>query len=362
MQINSLSTVGFRNLRSVRLKFSEGVNILSGKNGSGKTNILEAIHTLCLGRSQRGAGDQVMVCRDADLYRLEGELVTDREQLTVTAAYQRGGRKKLTIDGLTSRLAELYERFSVVSAGPEDNAVVAGSPSVRRTFLDIHLSQLSATYLSHLGDYQRALAQKNAALKAERDGEPFEEIMISSGSRIISERAGFVHDLSVRGGAFYQKLSSREQLSIEYRPSVPVEGDGSDIESIARNMQKKLEEQHHRERILQTSLVGPHRDEVYLGLDDLPARSHGSQGQWRSIAIALKLAVFHLLKQRRGTPPLLLLDEVFAELDESRSDALIDAFGELGQLFLTTAVQPPVSLIEKSCHFEVADGEVTRVN
>ncbi|MDH3890670.1 MAG: DNA replication/repair protein RecF [candidate division Zixibacteria bacterium] len=361
MQIKSLSVVGFRNFSSVKVEFSDGVNILSGDNGSGKTNLLEAIHTLCLGRSQRGAGDQVLLGSQSDVYRLEGELQNENEICDVTAAYQRGGRKKLTIDGLSARLSELYEHFSVVSAGPEDNGVVADSPSVRRAFLDIHLSQLSFSYLTDLSDYQRALAQKNAALKSEGDSSPFDTIMVAVGSRIMHARARFIADVNQLASAFYRRLSSGEELAIEYRPSVSFDQIQSDSEAIAASMKARLEQMHNREAILQTALVGPHRDDMYFGLADLPARSHGSQGQWRSIAIVLKLAVFDLLKKRRGQTPILLLDEVFAELDAKRCDALIGAFGDMGQLFLTTAVTAPDSLRQNSRNFEIVDGKVEMV-
>lgn len=361
MQLKSLSVVGFRNLASIQIEFCDGVNIISGDNGSGKTNLLEAVHTLCLGRSQRGAGDQVLLGQGSDVYRLQGELSNENEICEVTAAYQRGGRKRLTIDGLSAKLSELYERFCVVSAGPEDNAVVAGSPAVRRSFLDIHLSQLSTSYLSDLSDYQRALAQKNAALKTKRDSSPFDTIMVAVGSRIMHARARFIIDVNQLAGEFYHKLSSSENLKIEYQPSVLFDQLQSETEAIASNMEIRLEQMHRRETILQTALVGPHRDNIQFDLGDLPARSHGSQGEWRSIAIALKLAIFHILKERRDQTPILLLDEVFAELDAKRCSALIDAFGDLGQLFLTTAVAVPEPLRQHSLSFKIVAGKVEGV-
>lgn len=361
MQLKSLSAVGFRNFASIQAEFCDGVNIISGDNGSGKTNLLEAVHTLCLGRSQRGAGDQVLLGQGLDVYRLQGELSNEKEICEVTAAYQRGGRKKLTIDGLSARLSELYERFSVVSAGPEDNAVVSGSPSVRRSFLDIHLSQFNLNYLTNLSDYQRALAQKNAALKAERDSSPFDAIMVAVGSHIMHARAKFVADINQSAGEFYHKFSSGKELEIEYRPSVSFDQLQSDTKAIASNMEIRIEQMRRRETALQTALVGPHRDDIQFDLGDLPARSHGSQGEWRSIAIALKLAIFHILKERRGQTPILLLDEVFAELDAKRCRALIEAFGDLGQLFLTTAVAAPEALMQDSRSFHIVAGELEKV-
>jgi DNA replication and repair protein RecF len=356
MHIKSLAVNCFRNLSSLQIEFTEGVNIFGGDNGSGKTNLLEAIHVLCLGRSQRGAGDQVLLKQDSDFYRLQGQLASDDALFEVTTAYQQGGRKKLTIDGLTARLSELYNRVGVVSAGPEDSAIVAGSPSQRRTFMDIYISQLTVRYLSDLSDYQRALMQKNAALKAERDTSPFDSILVSLGSRIMLQRSQFLSRLGELAGLYHQRLSGGEHLAALYRPSVDFDQQQADLADIAACMEVKLIEMQRREEAMQTAVVGPHRDDIYFAVNNLPARSHGSQGQWRSVSIALKLAVYQLLKERREQTPILLLDEVFAELDAKRAAALIGAFSEFGQLFLTTALAPPEQLKRQGNSYRMQNG------
>ncbi len=358
MHIKSLSVNSFRNISLLNADLSSGVNIFVGDNGSGKTNLLEAIHVLCLGRSQRGAGDQVLLNSQSDVYRLEGKLTNDHETFDVTAGYQRGGRKKLTIDGLSARLSELYDRISIASSGPEDIAIISGSPSQRRTFLDIYISQLTRTYLSNLSDYQRALAQKNAALKLERDATLFDSILVELGSRIMKERCSFLSRLGLTAGRYYEKFSGGEELTIQYRPSVSFDRDQHDLKDIATSMETRLKEMQERERVMKTAVVGPHRDDIYIAVGDLPSRSHGSQGQWRSIAIALKLAVYRLLREYREDTPILLLDEVFAELDRKRATALIEAFSDFGQLFLTTALTVPELLKQQGRIFKVAGGTI----
>lgn len=358
MHIKSLSVNGFRNLSLLNIEFTAGVNIFVGDNGSGKTNLLEAIHVLCLGRSQRGAGDQVLLNNHSDVYRLEGQLTGINGSSDIAAGYQRGGRKKLTIDGLSARLSELYDRISIASSGPEDTAIISGSPSQRRTFLDIYISQLTRTYLSNLSDYQRALAQKNAALKTERDASPFDSILVELGSRIMKERCSFLSRLGLVAGRHYEKLSGGEELTIQYRSSVNFDQNQHDLKDIAASMETRLREMQQRERVMKTAVVGPHRDDIYFAIGDLPARSHGSQGQWRSVAIALKLAVYRLLKERREQTPILLLDEVFAELDQKRATTLIEAFSDFGQLFLTTALTPPELLKQQGRIFRIVDGTI----
>ncbi len=358
MHIKSLSVNGFRNLSLLNIEFTAGVNIFVGDNGSGKTNLLEAIHVLCLGRSQRGAGAQVLLNSHSDVYRLEGQLTSDNGAFNIAAGYQHGGRKKLTIDGLSARLSELYDRISIASSGPEDTAIISGSPSQRRTFLDIYISQLTRTYLSNLSNYQRALAQKNAALKAEGDATPFDSILVEMGSRIMEERCSFLSRLGLTAGRYYEKLSGGEELIIQYRPSVSFDQDQHDLNDIAASMEIRLREMQHRERVVKTAILGPHRDDIDFAIGGLPARSHGSQGQWRSAAIALKLAVYRLLKEHREQTPILLLDEVFAELDQKRATALIEAFSDFGQLFLTTALTAPELLKQRGRIFTVVDGTI----
>lgn len=361
MHIESLSITGFRNLLTDKISFSPGINILFGANGTGKTNILEAIFTLCLGRSQRGAGDSVLLHKEKEVYRLEGIVEIDNSTHKVAVAYQRGGRKKVVIDEIVSKTKELYNHFCVVSAGPEDSDILTGPPSVRRNFLDIYLSQLAQTYMSNLIDYQRSLAQKNAALKAGMDPSPFEPLLISSGALVTSARNSFLDSLGIIVGKYHREISGDEPLSVTYCPSVGFTENHSSLEDIETAFKIRIEDNFERERVLQNSVVGPHRDEVRFEIGGLPARSHASQGQLRTAAVSLKLAIYHLLKEKRRMSPVILLDEIFAELDEFRTQGLIDLFGDFSQLFLTTANEAPTSLQDSGCCYRVVDGRVEAI-
>jgi DNA replication and repair protein RecF len=362
VKINSLSITGFRNLTGLTLNPAESVNVFYGSNGSGKTNLLEAIFTLCLGRSQRGAADVVMVGHSCDVYRLEGQLEIPNRSYGVAVAYQRGGRKKTTIDQAPAKLRDLYDHFSAVSLGPEDSEILAGSPSARRNFLDIYLSQLSGKYLSDLSDYHRAVAQKNAALKQQMDATAFDSVLITHGARIMHGRAEFIGVLQDAAVEYYNKISGGERFTILYKPSVSIDDEHQTIEDIETAFHVRLEDMFERERILQTAIVGPHRDDIMFEIGGYPARTHGSQGQLRTAAVALKLAVYNLLKEKRKMSPLLLLDEIFAELDDDRSGNLIDAFDDFSQLFLTTATAPPPKLAEVARNFRIADGGIEEIS
>ena len=362
MNLESISISNFRNIASLAIELHRGVNILYGNNGSGKTNLLEAIFVLCLGRSHRAASETVMVNNDSDFYRLEGQVHTDDRITNLAVAFQRGGRKKVTIDKVPVRLAELYGNFAVVAAGPEDSDILSGSPSARRNFIDIYLSQHSAKYLNALTGYQKAHNQKNAALKRHMDPAPFNELLVQVGTAIMKDRIDYLNTIKKLASDYYSNISGGEMFELQYKPSVSLPEGANSLEEITQAYHNALEEYADKERIMETSLVGTHRDDILFTINSLPARTHGSQGEWRTAAIALKLAVYHLLKDKRGIHPILLLDEIFAELDHKRAEGLIAAFSDFAQLFLTTAVDPPEFLKENSRSYRIADGSIVEAS
>ncbi|MBN1211797.1 MAG: DNA replication/repair protein RecF [candidate division Zixibacteria bacterium] len=363
MIIKNIRIDNFRNFTSLESDFTPGANIFFGDNGSGKTNFLESVFVLCLGRSQLGAADTILMKQDADYYRLEGTIERDERSRAVAVAYQKGYRKKITVDGVTVRPAELFENFCAVSTGPEDSVILSGPPSSRRTFLDMYLSQLSPRYLSELTDYHRVLVQKNAALKNEMDPSPFEPLLISHGARVMTHRIQFLNALRERAVAYYGEVSRGEDFDLKYQPSVNLpEENGFSLREIERAFQNTLDEHYDKEAYLKSAIVGPHRDDIFFETAGLPTRQFGSQGQWRTAAIALKLGVYHLLKDKRGAAPILLLDEIFAELDNKRRDHLIKSFGEFSQLFLTTASEPPPQLLTNGRCYKIANGVLEDVS
>ncbi|MCB2230239.1 DNA replication/repair protein RecF [bacterium] len=362
MRITSLTATFFRNFSALSVEFAPGVNIFYGNNGSGKTNLLEAIFVFMLGRSQRGAADAVLVKQDEPYYRLEGSFEAGDARKEQALAYERGGRKRITLDGVTIRLAELYEHFSAVAAGPEDTAILSGSPSLRRQFLDMYLSQYSGKYLADLTDYQKALAQKNAALKNDMDPMPFDVVLAQVGARVMSARGQFLDDVGSHAGGHYAAIAGGESLITTYKPSVRLEDSDLELKAIEERIYAAMESHRDRERIMKVSLVGPHRDDILFEIAGYPARTHGSQGQLRTAAISLKLAVYHILKEKRRRPPVLLLDEIFAELDNNRSLGLVKAFEGFDQLFLTTAVTPPEELMAQSRNFRIKAGIIEEMH
>jgi len=362
MKLESLRLTNFRNFQTALIRPGTGVNIFIGDNGSGKTNLLEAVFTLCLGRSQRGARDAMLI-RDGgdDYFRLEGIGTVGGREVRLACAYQSGGRKKITVDDNPVRVSELFELFSVISMAPDDVILFSGSPSARRRFMDLHLSQASPSYLADLTDYTRALTQKNSFLKSRQGGHcPFDPLLIQYGCRLMIARTKFIDFLKDLAPGYYNRIvggdlsSSTSVFTCRYMPNVPVEA----AEDIADRFEAKLAESRRKEDILETAIVGPHRDDIEFTIAGLPVRGYGSQGEMRSAAFAAMMAASDFLEKRRGEKPLLLLDEIFAELDHTRRDNLARLFGGFEQMFLTTAVEPPTILNDRAVFFQIKAGEV----
>ncbi len=352
----------FRSFKTALIRPGRGVNIFYGDNGSGKTNLLEAIFTLCLGRSQRGARDVMLVHEnDADYYRLEGKGEVDGREVRLTCAFEKGGRKKITIDDNPARVSKLFELLSVISMAPDDVALFSGSPSIRRRFLDIHLAQASPSYLADLTDYNKALAQKNSFLKNNPGQEcPFDPLLVDYGGKIMTARHKFIQAIQLQAPVYYDRIIGESKITDEpafrcaYAPNVPF----TQKEDIAAEFEKRLAANRRKEEALETAVVGPHRDEIDFYIGRFPARGYGSQGEMRSAAAAVMMAAADFLAGRRGETPILLLDEIFAELDHSRRDNLAQLFDAFDQIFLTTAVEPPQTLNERAMIFHIHDGQV----
>ncbi|MBN4056792.1 DNA replication and repair protein RecF [bacterium AH-315-J21] len=379
MFVKKISLDNFRNIQRQSLSLNPRINIFTGANGSGKTNLLESIATLCLGRSQRmNSSDSALIQSGQSYFRLNGVVERQERSYELSVACESSSTtrgKKITIDGQPARASELFRTFALVNLSPEDSEIVSGSPSVKRKFLDFHLAQASVTYLANLSRYQRIIAQRNSHLRQYQigpDGTPFDDELVSVGAKITSFRYEFLIYAQSRAVEYYAKISSGAAFNCHYLPSIILSSTDKKLSALERDrlielnfdsglfeekFRERLESRRELERRRETTLVGPHRDDVEITIRNLPARSHGSQGEWRSAAVALKLAVYDFLRERKEETPILLLDEIFAELDIGRQDALIESFSELGQLIVTTALKAPESIADSARIFSVANGQ-----
>ena len=346
MKLRRLEVVNFRNHTHTALECGEEVNGLIGENGQGKTNLLEAISYVCLTKSFFGTADSVAMQVGQNQFAVGGELIGDSGvRYNVGVMYDTEVReKRYAINGSPiERFADVVGEFPVVVLSAEGGLITIGGPAERRKFMDFVIAQSSRSYLEDLLEYRRVLRQRNKVLLdaklSRRDYGDLLEIwsveLISRGAKIMLKRKAFADALQLLVQDSYRKLAGdREVPGMRYRPSV--EGDEQeDEEGIRQRFGRELERRRGEEERSATTAVGPHRDELEMVINGLNARKYASQGQHKTFLIALKFAEFAYLRQQRNERPILLLDDIFGELDTQRSEHLLDLISPLGQAFVT---------------------------
>lgn len=357
VRLKRLALRHFRNLGVQDLEFPPEGAAIVGDNAQGKSNLLEAVYYLETFRSFRGARDDQLLAFGEGVFRVAGTLVGDDEgerPSQVAAAFEKKGRrKKVTVDGAEpERMGDGLGRLAAVVFSPADVELVGGGPGERRRFLDILLSLSEPGYLQALQEFRQVLARRNASLK---DGQPaavvtaWDQGLVRSGAVVMQARQDWI---ASRCGAFreyYGAVSGGEVAHMSYRPNVGTEG-ATTREDLASAYRDALVASTERERRMGNTVVGPHRDEMVLRLEDegdeLDLRDYGSGGQRRTAALALRLVEARTIREVRGQEPMILLDDVFAELDGGRSERILDLMEreETGQVLLTAPKEGDVRI------------------
>lgn len=375
MKLQHLVLETFRNHEKTIVDCSSGVNVFLGNNGEGKTNILEGISYLCLSKSFFAVSDTVVTNFNNNAFTATGSFVSEGNIFyEVRVTFDKiQNQKKITVNKTKiDKASYLVGKFPVVILSPDQSSITIGSPSARRRFVDFVISQSSRTYLECLIDYRKILKQRNKILSGmlftHKENnvaiEPWNENLVSVGTVLIRKRIEFIEDFQKLVIDSYSTLTGKaEQPGISYMPSF--ESPASDIETIKKFFYQALQDNYQEERRIGYSLVGPHRDEFIIKIDKLDARNFASQGQHKTILVALKLAEFFYLKERCNETPILLLDDVLSEMDGRRSQRLLETIAELGQVFVTSTDErilnwmPVIS--SKPRKFFVRQGKIDRV-
>ena len=369
MHLSGLQIRHFRNLAEQQLDLpAEGVAII-GENAQGKTNLLEAVYYLETFRSFRGSRDHRLVAFGEDFFRIVGSLegAVPEDRIEVAAAFQnRGKRKKITLNGdEPDRLGDGLGRLAAVVFSPADVALVSDGPGARRRFLDIVLSLNSHGYLEVLQRFRQVLGQRNAALKDGRGRgsvEAWDEGLVENGARVVEERRRWVDRWREDFSSYYRRVSGAREGRLEYQPGLKLDGAG-DKDGIVEAYRLALLETRDREARLGNTVVGPQRDDLLLSVTEVGAgrdlREYGSGGQRRTAALALRLVEAATIREARGQEPIILMDDVFAELDPGRSERILALMEEeeTGQVLLTVPKESDIRLRRDSLpRWRIQDG------
>ena len=355
MDITRVTCNGFRCLRDVDVSFSPRINIIAGNNGQGKTSLLEAILFATTSKSHRTSLESDLVAHQREGFQIRIEARRNDRDVQIESNFHRGA-KRYKINGVAqTRVSEILGKVNTVFFAPEDISLVKGNASLRRKFLDMELSQLHGPYLNALQQYRQVLKQRNELLRQQTSDEALLEIwedqLVEHGSLLIEKRATFIEELRPLAIEAYQRIAGNETFSLSYHADVKASSVFADVlkESRRTDIRRKL------------TTRGPHRDDIDFFIDGQPARSKASQGQQKSAALALKLAELEWVRVRIGEFPVLMLDEVLAELDPDRSHRLFEALPDEVQCLITTTRSDLKSMFGDASveSFEIRSGVIT---
>lgn len=329
MRLRTLTTLNYRNLAPATLELPEGLLSIAGPNGAGKTNLLEAAYLVLTGLTDAPKLEQLVRRGEREAY-VRADLLRD-EGLSVLEVGLGRGRRAYKVDGVRVRAAEL-PRGSAVWVRPEDSDLVLGSPSSRRAFLDALLSRLSPRYAAQLAQYERTLAQRNAALRAHEPWalDVWDHKLAEIGGHLLNLRRRVAVRLEPLAVAAHAALGGHKTLALRLAETTTPDTFEADLQA------RRAEELARG-----STVVGPHRDDLALHLDGLPAGDYASRGEARTIALALRKAELDLVTERYGEPPVLLIDDWTAELDPARRAFLLDLARALPQALVTGTEDVP---------------------
>jgi DNA replication and repair protein RecF len=352
LRIQKIHLTNFRNFDDVDVEFGEHRNLILGANAQGKTNLLESIHILGVGRSHRDRKDANLVRFEEPFYRIEGifEHIGVKTRIEVSYGEE---RKRIRINGKDAKPVDLIGLVGIVISSPDDIDLVKGSPGFRRTFLDMAISQMSKEYLVTLQRYVRALTQRNLLLRAAQErridaseATTWTQSVVELGAMVVRKRVAYLEEIVSQVSENFAFISGKtSDIKLTYDPRGYGIGEGTDI---AVSLANALNAHSDLEIRRGHTLYGPHVDDFKLLSDDRDIRQFGSEGEQRTAVLALRCAETNAMGERLGRYPLVLLDDVFAELDEARAGALTALISKFDQIVLTSS--RPARLADDDMH------------
>lgn len=359
MKIRHLKILNFRNYEKMELDFSPYYNILYGNNGVGKTNLIESIYVLALTKSFRGSVDKVLIMNNKDVCRVEG-VISDKFETKYKIVIKDNGKRVKINDTKIDKLSDYISKINVVLFNPDDLRFIKDSPSVRRKAINLEISQLNTAYLKNLNTYNKLVKQRNSYLKttninANSSSEYLDILtnkVIDVGEQIYNSRVKYIDLINEKIGNIYDKICGIKDLKLEYV---------SDYKNFDRDkIVKKYKDNLQRDIILGKTTLGIHHDDIKFKFNGQDIKDYGSEGQQKNAIIAYKLTEIEIFKSIKDDYPILILDDLFSELDQNKIENILNLINEDIQTFITTTEIDKIdkSILAKSRIFNVLNGEV----
>ncbi len=336
MFVKNITLKNYRNYDNLEIELNPTINIITGLNAQGKTNLLESIFLSSIGKTFRCKSDKDTIKFGEDFAYIKLEVCDERVTDKIETKIDKNGKKSILINGIGIRKhSELMGVCVVVSFSPDDLAILKNSPAERRRFIDVEMCQLSNVYYHNLRQYNTILKQRNTLLKAvKHDPRQKESLfvwdmqLVEYGTKIIEAREKFVNEIGEIAKKVHGDITKgKENLKVVYKPNVTPE-----------NFMHKLEKSVDRDIMLGSTSVGVHKDDMNFFINDIDVRLFGSQGQQRTTALSLKLAEIDIIKNSKNFEPILLLDDVLSELDKERQSYLIEKINDIQVILTCTGV------------------------
>lgn len=367
MRIKSLHLKNFRNYTGLDIEPDDNLNLILGTNAQGKTNLLEALAVLAGGRSFRTRTEQEMLQFNKEFFLVSGLVQHRGGTSRLKVEYDgRTRQKNMSINGLVQSRPSAGKLLSFVLFTPEGLDLVKGSPQERRRFIDEEICKVSLLYEKKLSAYQRIIRQRNRLLKfsrykgpGENELECWDEQLAPLAAAITAKRQDVLRRLGILARLVHRKLTgSAELLEISYKSTISPSADSE--KELGRKFLEKIKAMREKEILYGQTMVGPHRDDIQFLLNGLDARVFASQGQQRTLVLSLKLAELEFIRGETGEYPVILFDDVFSELDQTRRRQLMDIFNKKTQVFITgTEADRMGKLVGGGRVFWVKNGEVS---
>lgn len=363
MKINSVTLKDFRNISEMQLTANDEVNVIYGQNAQGKTNILEALWLFTGCKSFRGSKDSEFIKFNSDFSKISLEFTDKIREKKAEIIFS--DKKKAFLNGVEKKgTTEFIGEFYAVIFSPTHLSLIKDGPNVRRKFLDTAICQLKPKYAKTLSDYKKVILQRNSILKDIQYHselldllDTWDEQFIKYSTLIIKDRIKYINLLTEKSEEIYSGISdNREKLSLKYICGTEA-FEKTEAENIHDYLKEKINAAKKEDILLKTTTFGPHRDDLEIKIDNMSARSFGSQGQQRSCALALKLGESEIIKDITGENPVALLDDVMSELDEKRQDYVLNHIKER-QVFLTCCDPSQVLRLCKGKSFLIENGKL----